>query len=117
MKLLGKVTETLLSEVFEESTYKVVRVLAKSFDIPDFSEEEKVVNVPKEKLLAMMVSQVMGYDKVKMVIGYIGVEEFCEHWSEYVSKINQDIRVKASGEFDVLNMKINYVINRFIKQK
>jgi len=117
MKVLGKVTSVLIQGIFEERTYLVIRRLSKTFDIPDFLEEEKVLDLPKENMLAMMVSEIVYLDKVKVIIGDIGIEEFCEHWSDHIAKVNESLRVEASGEFDVLNMKINYVVNKFIKQR
>jgi len=115
MKLLGKITRTLLERFFKETTYGVVRGISSEYGIPDFLEEEKVVKSSKEELLSEMLMGVVSYDRVKMLIGDIGVEEFCDHWAEYISQNDDILRVKAAGEFDVLNMKINYVINRFVK--
>ena len=117
MKLLGAVIREVVEGIYNESTYLVIRGLAKDFGGHLFSEDDKVITLPKEKVLALMFLQVVDIDKVKVVVGDIGVEEFCEHWAEYISKNDDDLRKMAAGEFDTLNMKINYTINKFVKKR
>ena len=68
-------------------------------------------------MFSAMFSQGLVGQDVPVLISDLGIEELCNNWIEYI-KVNEDsLRVLSAGEFDTLNLKINFLINRIITEK
>jgi hypothetical protein len=118
MKVLGKVIQVLLNRVLKGVTYDSLRAVSMAKGDSDFNGEDKIAHDSKEMVLASMFSQMfnqglVGQDTL-VLIGDVGIEEFCDQWVEFIKKNDDDLRVSASGELDTLNLKINFIINRII---
>jgi hypothetical protein len=121
MKVLGKITETLLENTFNSVTYDVIRFVCRSLKDEQFSVKDNNVKIDKDKVLSMMFSSMFSQglvlNDVNVLVGDVGIQDFCDHWVEFMKTNNDDLRVRASGEFEFMNFKINSVINTLISKQ
>ena len=111
----SKITESLLGGVFSSLTYIIIKEICSNKTLSDFNGNKKEIHEEKDILIAnMLVSALERNVLVSILVSELGIDSFCGKWVDFIREENDKIRISASGEFETLNLKINYFINKII---
>lgn len=118
MKELDKVTNILLIQAFNTVTYSMIKIVAGTLESGHLNEDRSGLIVSKEDLTAALFASLMESEDytIKVLVGDIGIKDFCDRWVGFIKDVHDDIRKGASGELENLNKKINLVVNKLIEE-